>query len=49
MRIYSVDLLHSFLGNVPPEVFAALDSPKEVGINMVPETVKNDLQNYKLS
>jgi len=40
---------HSSLGNVPPEEFAALDNTLETDLIQAHETVKNDLQNFKLT
>ncbi len=41
--------LHSSLGNISPEEFAALDRTLETGLDKAPEAVKNDLQNFGLT
>ncbi len=46
---YNVTRPHSSLGNVSPEEFAAIDRPMETGLTRTPETVKNDLQNFRLT
>ncbi len=40
---------HSSLGNISPEEFAALDRTLETGLIKAPGTVKNDLQNFRLT
>jgi len=46
---YNANRPYSSLGNVSPEEFAALDRPLETVLIRPPETVKNDLQNLKLT
>ncbi|MCK4645781.1 MAG: integrase core domain-containing protein [Candidatus Aminicenantes bacterium] len=46
---YNANRPHSSLGNVSPEEFAAIDRPIETGLTRAPETVKNDLQNFRLT
>ncbi len=46
---YNENRPHSSLGNVSPEEFAALDRPLETALIRTPETVKNDLQNFRLT
>ncbi len=41
--------LHSSLGNISPEEFAALDRTLETGLVKAPEANKNDLQILKLT
>jgi hypothetical protein len=40
---------HSSLGNVPPEQFAAQNLPLKTDPIRAPGTIKNDLQNFKLT
>ena len=46
---YNKSRPHSSLGNVSPEEFVAIDRPMETGLTRTPETVKNDLQNFRLT
>ena len=46
---YNANRPHSSLGKVSPEEFAAKDRPMETGLTRTLETVKNDLQNFRLT
>jgi len=46
---YNANRPHSSLGNVSPEEFAAKNRPMETGLTRTLETVKNDLQNFRLT
>jgi putative transposase len=46
---YNVNRPHSSLGNIPPEEYVAFNGSKEAGLTQASETVKNDLQNFRLT
>ena len=48
-RVHSQFRSHSSLGNVPPEQFAAQNLPLKTDPIRAPGTIKNDLQNFKLT
>jgi putative transposase len=48
-RDYNENRPHSSLGNVPPEQFAAQNLPLKTDPIRAPGTIKNDLQNFKLT
>jgi putative transposase len=48
-RDYNENRPHSSLGNVPPEQFAAQNLPLKTDPTRASGTIKNDLQNFKLT